>query len=84
MEEDTTLEDKKTSHAHGLEELRVVKMSEMAHKNRKKKPLKFIKKHKRSWLAKAILCKRNEADGIPGPNFKLLQLLYLRNQQKLA
>lgn len=36
MEEDTTPEDKKTSHAHGLEELRVVKMSEMAHRNRKK------------------------------------------------
>lgn len=84
MEEDTTLEDKKTFHAHGFEELKIVKMSRMVHRNRKKKPLKITRKHKRSWFAKAILCKRNEAEGIPVPNFKLLQLLYLRNQQKLA
>lgn len=43
MEEDTTLEDKKTFHAHGFEELKIVKMSRMVHRNRKKKPLKIHK-----------------------------------------
>lgn len=43
MEEDTTLEDKKAFHAHGFEELKIVKMSGMVHRNRKKKTLKIHK-----------------------------------------
>ena len=41
------------------------------HRTKTKKPSKFVWRHKRPWIARAILKKKNGAIGIRLPNFRL-------------
>jgi hypothetical protein len=46
--------------------------------------MKYMWKHKRLWIAKAILSKKSNAGSITKPNFKLNYTITIKNSMVLA